>query len=143
MSEKPRYKGGFIEARHIAHHIVVDHIDDQRLLIEKIAEALGEAYDDGVLAEHNAREDPEMKRVIFTKLLREHGIGIAPIEEMKARTLAIVKGEFKPTPDEPKLWFSSIESLVDSLKIMGSDHDDGDVELYEDLVRRLRAEGND
>jgi predicted transcriptional regulator len=43
------------------------------------------------------------------KILR---IGIAPYEEMKARTLAIARGELKPKTDEPKLWFTSIESLA-------------------------------
>ena len=43
------------------------------------------------------------------KILR---IGIAPYEEMKARTMAIARGELKPGPDEPKLWFTSIESLA-------------------------------
>ena len=39
-------------------------------------------------------------------------IGIAPYEDMKARTMAIARGEFTPGPDEPKLWFTSIESLA-------------------------------
>ena len=39
-------------------------------------------------------------------------IGIAPYEEMKARTMAIARGELKSGPDEPKLWFASIESLA-------------------------------
>jgi len=128
----------YFEARHIAHQIVVDHIDDQRLLIEKIAEALTEAFDDGVHAECNAREDPETKCVILTKLLREHGIGIATLEEMKARTIAIARGETQPAQDDPKLWFSSIESVIESLKMMGGDHDDGDVELYEECIRAKR-----
>jgi predicted transcriptional regulator len=43
------------------------------------------------------------------KILR---IGIAPYEEMKARTTAIARGELKPKANEPKLWFTSIESLA-------------------------------
>lgn len=39
-------------------------------------------------------------------------IGIAPYADMKARTLAIARGELKPGTDEPKLWFTSIESLA-------------------------------
>jgi predicted transcriptional regulator len=31
---------------------------------------------------------------------------------MKARTLAIARGEIKVTRDEPKLWFTSIDSLA-------------------------------
>jgi predicted transcriptional regulator len=43
------------------------------------------------------------------KVLR---IGVAPYEHMKARTMAIARGELTPGPDEPKLWFPSIESLA-------------------------------
>ena len=43
------------------------------------------------------------------KILR---IGIATYEEMKERTMAIARGELKPKADEPKLWFTSIESLA-------------------------------
>src|ERR1017187_6444261 len=43
------------------------------------------------------------------KILR---IGIASYEEMKARTLAIARGELKPKPTDPKVWFPSTESLV-------------------------------
>ena len=43
------------------------------------------------------------------KILR---IGIAPYEDMKARTMAIARGELKPKANEPKLWFTSIESLA-------------------------------
>lgn len=39
-------------------------------------------------------------------------IGIAPYEDMKARTMAIARGELKPGPNDPKLWFTSIESLA-------------------------------
>ena len=117
MSEKPEWNGGFIAARQIAHDIVVDHIDDQRLLIDKIAEALMEAFDDGVYAEHREHgSDPEIKRMVFTKVLREHGIGIATLEEVRARTTAIAQGEAQRDPGEPKLWFSSIEYLVEILK---------------------------
>lgn len=42
-------------------------------------------------------------------------IGIASYEEMKKRTLSIAKGEFKVTKNEPKIWFSSIESLAQVL----------------------------
>jgi predicted transcriptional regulator len=39
-------------------------------------------------------------------------IGIAPYAEMKARTMAIARGELKPSRDDPKLWFTSIDSLA-------------------------------
>jgi predicted transcriptional regulator len=39
-------------------------------------------------------------------------IGIANYEEMKERTIAIAKGKLKVGKDEPKVWFTSIESLA-------------------------------
>jgi len=39
-------------------------------------------------------------------------VGIASLEEMKARTLAIARGEFKPAPQDPKVWFTSTESMA-------------------------------
>ncbi|WP_208430466.1 transcriptional regulator [Methyloceanibacter sp. wino2] len=46
------------------------------------------------------------------KILR---IGIASREQMKARTIAIARGEHKPGPNEPKVWFTSMESLAQVL----------------------------
>jgi predicted transcriptional regulator len=39
-------------------------------------------------------------------------IGIASYEEMKERTIAIAKGKHKVSKDEPKVWFTSIESFA-------------------------------
>jgi predicted transcriptional regulator len=39
-------------------------------------------------------------------------VGIATYEQFKARTIAIAKGKYKPRPDEPKLWFTSLESFA-------------------------------
>ena len=39
-------------------------------------------------------------------------IGIASYEQMKARTLAVARGEVKPKRGEPKVWFTSIESVA-------------------------------
>lgn len=38
-------------------------------------------------------------------------IGILPYEEMKARTLAIARGELKPAKGDPKVWLPSTETL--------------------------------
>ena len=38
-------------------------------------------------------------------------VGIAPQEEIRERMLAIAKGEFKPKPSDPRIWFTSIRSL--------------------------------
>ena len=39
-------------------------------------------------------------------------VGIASYEDMKARTMAIAKGERRPGRDEPKVWFNSAESFA-------------------------------
>ena len=39
-------------------------------------------------------------------------IGIAGYDRMKAHTMAIAQGEHKPGRDEPKVWFTSIESFA-------------------------------
>ncbi|HLK80508.1 MAG TPA: helix-turn-helix domain-containing protein [Xanthobacteraceae bacterium] len=38
--------------------------------------------------------------------------GIASLDQFKERTMAIARGEYKVGPDEPKVWFSSIESFA-------------------------------
>ena len=39
-------------------------------------------------------------------------IGIASYDRMKARTMAISRGEYKPATGEPSVWFTSIESFA-------------------------------
>ena len=39
-------------------------------------------------------------------------VGIASYAEMKARTLAIAKGDLKPKAGDPKVWFTSPESFA-------------------------------
>lgn len=39
-------------------------------------------------------------------------VGIATYEEMKARTMAIARGQHCVAPDEPKVWFTSTESFA-------------------------------
>ncbi len=39
-------------------------------------------------------------------------VGIASYEQMKRRTLAIARGEMKPGPRDPKVWFTSTESMA-------------------------------
>ena len=36
-------------------------------------------------------------------------------KEIRERTLAIAQGKYKPKPDEPKVWFTSIRSLAEVL----------------------------
>jgi len=39
-------------------------------------------------------------------------VGIASYEEMKARTMAVARGERRIAPNEPKVWFTSTESFA-------------------------------
>ncbi|WP_117193288.1 HVO_A0114 family putative DNA-binding protein [Rhizobium terrae] len=39
-------------------------------------------------------------------------IGIATFDQMKARTMAIARGEQKPGKEDPTVWFTSLESLA-------------------------------
>jgi predicted transcriptional regulator len=39
-------------------------------------------------------------------------VGIASYEQMKARTMAVARGELKPKKDDPVVWFTSIESFA-------------------------------
>lgn len=39
-------------------------------------------------------------------------VGIAPYEAFKERTMAIARGELKPAEDDPKVWFTSMESFA-------------------------------
>lgn len=42
-------------------------------------------------------------------------VGIMSLEDYKARTIAIAKGEYIPKKDEPKIWFSSLKSMAQIL----------------------------
>lgn len=39
-------------------------------------------------------------------------VGIASYDEMKARTMAVARGERRIAPNEPKVWFASTESFA-------------------------------
>ena len=47
-----------------------------------------------------------------TRVLR---IGIASRDKMRARTIAIARGEYRRRAIDPKVWFTSIESLAQVL----------------------------
>jgi predicted transcriptional regulator len=61
------------------------------------------------------------------KILR---IGIASREQMKARTVAIARGELHPGPNDPKIWFTSLESLAQVLSSKNK--------LLLEIIRRAR-----
>ena len=42
-------------------------------------------------------------------------IGILPQEQIRERILAIARGHYKPKPDEPRIWFTSMRSLAEVL----------------------------
>ena len=42
-------------------------------------------------------------------------IGIMPQAQIRARAMAIAKGEYKPKPGEPKIWFTSMRSMAEVL----------------------------
>jgi predicted transcriptional regulator len=42
-------------------------------------------------------------------------IGIMPQERIRERLLAIARGEYKPKPSDPKIWFTSMRSLAEVL----------------------------
>ncbi|WNV04016.1 winged helix DNA-binding protein [Candidatus Methylospira mobilis] len=42
-------------------------------------------------------------------------IGIMPQERIRERVLSIARGEYKPKPSEPKIWFTSMRSLAEVL----------------------------
>ncbi|MDY0092491.1 MAG: transcriptional regulator [Candidatus Vecturithrix sp.] len=39
-------------------------------------------------------------------------VGIISGQDYQKRTIAIAKGEYIPKPDEPKIWFESLETLT-------------------------------
>lgn len=42
-------------------------------------------------------------------------VGIMPAEQFRQRVLDIAAGRYKPAPNEPKIWFSSLKSLAEIL----------------------------
>jgi predicted transcriptional regulator len=56
-------------------------------------------------------------------------VGIASYEQMKARTMAIARGERRAMPGEPKVWFTSTESFA---KVLSA----GNVALLRTIMER-------
>jgi hypothetical protein len=44
--------------------------------------------------------------------MKKRKVGIATIEDMKKRTMAIARGDIKPSRDDPKIWFTWPESFA-------------------------------
>lgn len=47
-----------------------------------------------------------------TKVMK---VGIISKEDYRKRTIAIAKGEYKPSKNEPKVWFESVKSMAQVL----------------------------
>ena len=62
-----------------------------------------------------------------SKVLR---IGIASREQMRARTIAVARGDYKPGPNDPKVWFTSLESVAQVLSSRN--------QLLLELIRRAK-----
>lgn len=39
-------------------------------------------------------------------------IGIMPEEQIRTRMLAIAQGKYKPSENEPKVWFTSLDAFL-------------------------------
>jgi predicted transcriptional regulator len=71
-------------------------------------------------------------------------IGIMPQEQIRARVLSIARGEYKPKPSEPKIWFTSMRSLAEVLsdenrallKLISENHPESITSLAELTGRR-------
>ena len=46
------------------------------------------------------------------ELMKIIKIGIAPQEKIRERALAIARGDTKSKPSDPKIWFTSMDSLI-------------------------------
>jgi predicted transcriptional regulator len=53
----------------------------------------------------------------MTTTMKTLKLGIASVEQYKARTMAIARGEYVPAADEPKVWFQSLETLAQVLSV--------------------------
>ena len=74
-------------------------------------------------------------------------IGIASYEDMKARTLAIAKGEITPKANDPKVWFTSPESFAKVLSnrnraLLAVISDTRPTSLHDLAARTGRSPGN-
>lgn len=46
---------------------------------------------------------------------RKIRIGVIPQDQIRARALAIARGDYKPKPDEPRIWFPSMRPVAEVL----------------------------
>jgi predicted transcriptional regulator len=79
------------------------------LLAGRNSELEGLAY--GVAAACHPLEDVVSEGVIPEALDYE-----MPQEKVRARAIAIARGQYKPKPGDPKIWFPSMKSLAETLR---------------------------
>jgi predicted transcriptional regulator len=65
-------------------------------------------------------------------------IGIASQEDIRARARAIARGERKPAADEPKIWFTSMQSLADACESADRRENRGLARLVRQRARERR-----
>jgi predicted transcriptional regulator len=66
-------------------------------------------------------------------------IGIASQEDIRARARAIARGERKPAAGEPKIWFTSMQSLADACESADRREDRGLAPLVRQRGRERRV----
>ena len=74
-------------------------------------------------------------------------IGIMPQEKIRERILSIARGEYRPKPGEPKVWFTSMKSLSEVLSddnraLLKAIRDIGPESVSNLAVRTGRKPGN-
>lgn len=62
-------------------------------------------------------------------------VGIASREAIKNRTIAIAKGEVRPGENDPKIWFTSAESMA---RLLSADNQALLREIYQSKPRSLK-----
>jgi predicted transcriptional regulator len=84
------------------HDQIIDQEDSYWLKIEAWAVGVNKDIPHGV----------RYSLILKMKIIK---IGIASQEKIRERMLAIAKGELKPKPSDPKIWFTSMRSLAEVL----------------------------
>jgi len=62
-------------------------------------------------------------------------LGVMSQDKIRAKALAIAKGEYKPKPGEPKIWFASMRSVAEVL----SDSNRALLKVIEETVSQSMA----
>ena|SRR5690606_20173413 len=74
--------------------------------IETLLDLHGSLFDQG---------DDYWIKIEIKEAMKSILIGIMSQEKIRARALAIARGDYKPKSSEPKIWFTSMKSLAEVL----------------------------